>query len=103
MILGRATLVLDPREYADGEVDLAIRPEAIALVAAGAAAIRGTVRKAVYVGGSVEYTIDSDVGELFAISLDVASTTPVGAEVGVALADHGVVVIPRDPGRTQGP
>jgi iron(III) transport system ATP-binding protein len=53
------------------------------------------VRKATYLGGSVEYTLDTDIGELFAVSLDVAHPRAVGAEVGVALADHGVVVIPR--------
>ena len=47
------------------------------------------------IGGSVEYTLDSEIGELFAVSLDVASPHAVGSEVGIAFADHGVVVIPR--------
>ena len=65
------------------------------LRAPGEGLVRGTVRKATYLGGSVEYTLDTDIGELFAISLDVAQPREVGTEVGVALADHGVVVIPR--------
>ena len=93
--VGRVMLVLPHRDQPDGEVDLAIRPESIALAPAGTTAIRATVRKAVYVGGSVEYTLDAEIGELFAVSLDVAHPKAAGTEVGVALADHGVVVIPR--------
>ena len=52
------------------------------------------LRKAVYLGGSVEYTLDTGVGELFAVSLDVAHPRAAGSAVSVALAAHGVVVIP---------
>ena len=93
--IGQATLTLSHRDQPDGEVELAIRPESIRLAAPGTTPIRATVRKVAYLGGSVEYTLDTDVGELFAISLDVAQPRAVGSEVGVALADHGVVVIPR--------
>jgi len=93
--LGRATVAMPHRDQPDGEVEVSIRPESIVLRAPGEGLVRGTVRKATYLGGSVEYTLDTDIGELFAISLDVAEPRKVGTEVGVALADHGVVVIPR--------
>jgi iron(III) transport system ATP-binding protein len=53
-----------------------------------------TVRKASYLGGIVEYTLDTPVGALFAISNDVESPHAPGASVGVTLARHGVVVVP---------
>jgi iron(III) transport system ATP-binding protein len=93
--LGRATVAMPHRDQPDGEVEVSIRPEAIVLRGPGEGLIRGTVRKATYLGGSVEYTLDTEIGELFAISLDVAQPHAVGSEVGIALADHGVVVIPR--------
>jgi iron(III) transport system ATP-binding protein len=101
--LGRASVAMPHRDQPDGEVEVSIRPEAIVLRGPGEGLIRGTVRKATYLGGSVEYTLDTEIGELFAVSLDVARSHAVGSEVGIALADHGVVVIPRDPRCTQGP
>jgi hypothetical protein len=42
----------------------------------------------------MEYSLDTDIGELFVISTAVDRPLPAGAKVGVTLADHGVVVIP---------
>jgi iron(III) transport system ATP-binding protein len=82
------------RGVADGAVDVAIRPEAIAIGPARGDALPATVRKASYLGGIVEYTLDTPVGALFAISNDVEAPHPPGASVGVTLARHGVVVVP---------
>ncbi|HET9337716.1 MAG TPA: ABC transporter ATP-binding protein [Casimicrobiaceae bacterium] len=92
--IGAVTLRLPHRGLPDGEVEIAIRPEAIELVDATGAPIRGTVRKASYLGGLMEYTLDTDVGELFATSFAVDCPRPPGSAVGVKLAGHGVVVIP---------
>jgi iron(III) transport system ATP-binding protein len=92
--LGGITLDLPHRGLADGEVLLSIRPEAIAVVAEDGAPWRATVRKAAYLGGLMEYTLDTPVGELFAISMDVDRPHAVGSDVGVVLAQHGVVAIP---------
>jgi iron(III) transport system ATP-binding protein len=94
LTIGDATLQVAHRGLPNGTVEVAVRPEAITLHGTGAAPIRGTVRKAVYLGGSVEYTLDTAVGELFAVSLDVAHPRAAGSAVSVALAAHGVVVIP---------
>ncbi len=88
------TLALPHRGLADGSVDVSIRPEAIDVRAEADGPIRGTVRKAAYLGGIMEYSIDSDIGELFVVSTAVERPLPAGTVVGVALADHGVVVIP---------
>lgn len=82
------------RGTADGTVDVAIRPEAIAIGPRRDGTLPATVRKASYLGSVVEYTLDTPVGALFAISSDVDSPHPPGSEVGVTLARHGVVVVP---------
>jgi iron(III) transport system ATP-binding protein len=82
------------RDAPDGPVDVAIRPEAIAIGPPSDDALPATVRKASYLGGVVEYTLDTPVGMLFAISSDVEAPHAPGASVGVTLARHGVVVVP---------
>ena len=42
----------------------------------------------------MEYTLDTPIGDLFVISTAVDRPLTVGAAIGVALANHGVVVIP---------
>jgi iron(III) transport system ATP-binding protein len=92
--LGGLALTLPHRGLPNGEVALSIRPEAIALQRDSP--LRGTIRKAAYLGGVMEYTLDTPIGELFAVSTAVDNPLAVGADVGVALAGHGVVVIPPD-------
>jgi iron(III) transport system ATP-binding protein len=77
----------------EGPAQLAIRPEAVTLSSANDAAMPGVVRKAAYLGGSMEYTIDTEVGPLFAISPGVAQPYAPGTRVSVTFASHGVVVI----------
>ncbi|HQU50127.1 MAG TPA: ABC transporter ATP-binding protein [Casimicrobiaceae bacterium] len=98
--LGPVTLRPPPRGLPDREVDVSIRPEAIVLVDARDAAIAAKVRKATYLGGSIEYTLDTALGELFVVSLAVERPREAGSDVGVNLSAHGVVVIP--PGAADG-
>jgi iron(III) transport system ATP-binding protein len=93
--VGGAVLTLPHRGHPDGDVDLSIRPEAILLLPEAGAALRATVRKVAYLGGVMEYTLDSAIGELFVISTAVDQPHAVGSGVGIGLANHGVVVIPR--------
>jgi iron(III) transport system ATP-binding protein len=92
--LGGLRLDLPHRGFADGDVALSIRPESIELRSPGTTPLRGVVRKAAYLGGVMEYTLDTPIGELFAISTAVDAPLAVGSEVSVALAQHGVVAIP---------
>jgi len=92
--LGVVTLNLPHRGLPDGPVELSIRPEAIELRREGDAPLNATVRKAAYLGGLMEYSLDSDIGDLFVISTAVERPLAVGSAVGVALASHGVVVVP---------
>jgi iron(III) transport system ATP-binding protein len=92
--VGGTILRLPHRGLPDGQVELSIRPEGIEFLPETGAALRATVRKATYLGGLMEYTLDSDIGELFVISTAVDQPRAVGAGVGLRLANHGVVVIP---------
>ena len=94
--VGGMTLELPHRGLPDGEVDLSIRPEAITIVPQENAPLKATVRKAAYLGGLIEYTLESPIGELFVISIAVDHPLAVGTDVGVAFARHGVVVIPQE-------
>jgi iron(III) transport system ATP-binding protein len=93
--LGPVTLSLPHGGAPDGECEVAIRPEAIELRYDGHAPLSATVKKASYLGQLMEYTLDTPIGALFVISTAVDRPLAVGAAVGVALANHGVVVIPK--------
>jgi iron(III) transport system ATP-binding protein len=94
LTLGPIRLSVPHYGIADGEVDVAIRPEAIAIRPVGTTALRGVVRKAAYLGGVIEYNIESDIGVLFVIDRNVEHPLAVGTEVALALAAHGVIAIP---------
>jgi iron(III) transport system ATP-binding protein len=92
IVLGPLTLMLPHRGLAPGAVDVAIRPEAISIGDNGAD-LEGTVRKVAYLGGLMEYTIDTALGPLFVIDMAVDRPRSVGSAVSLRLADHGVVPI----------
>ncbi len=79
-----------------GEVDIAIRPEAIRLSLDRAeAGLSGTVRKATYLGSHLEYAVDCPLGELFVIDHQVGDLAPPGTSVSIALAERGVTLVTR--------
>jgi iron(III) transport system ATP-binding protein len=82
-----------PHRGLSGEVDVAVRPEAIELALPGELGLAGTVRKAAYIGGLMEYTIGTAVGDLFVVNMAVDRPLSAGAEVMLKLANHGVVPI----------
>src|SRR5260370_25986026 len=93
VVLGPLTLTLAPRGLPAGEVDVAIRPESI-VIGEDASGLAGTVRKSAYLGGLMEYTIGTALGDLFVIDMAVDHPRAAGAEVGLRFANHGVVAIP---------
>jgi iron(III) transport system ATP-binding protein len=92
--LGPLTLSLPHRGLPDGEIEVAIRPEAIEFRPSGTVGIPATVRKSAYVGQLMEYTLATELGDLFAISTAVDKPLQVGHSLAVGLANHGVVVVP---------
>jgi iron(III) transport system ATP-binding protein len=92
--IGPLMVTIAHRGIADGAIDVAIRPEAIALRPAGSTPLTGRVRKSAYLGSVMEYTIDTAIGPLFAIDGAVEQPLAVGTEVAIALAPHGVIAMP---------
>ena len=93
LTLGPLTLRLPHRGLPAGQVEVAIRPESVAILPDGGAGLPGTVAKAAYLGGLMEYTIATTLGDLFVVDVAVERPRAVGAAVILRLADHGVVPI----------
>jgi iron(III) transport system ATP-binding protein len=93
--LGTSELVLADTSCADGEVTIAIRPEAISVETAPgpAGALAGAVAKASYLGTHMEYSIDTAAGTLFATCPRVERPLGVGTDVALVLAPRGVIII----------
>ena len=92
--IGPLTVTIAHRGIADGEVEVAIRPEAIAVQPAGSTPLAGRVSKSAYLGSVMEYTIDTAIGPLFVIDGRVLQPLAVGADVAVAFAPQGVIAMP---------
>jgi iron(III) transport system ATP-binding protein len=92
--IGPLTVTIPRRGIADGEIEVAIRPEAIGLRPPGSTPLAGRVRKSAYLGSATEYTIETEVGALFAVAGAEEAAMAAGAEVAVALAPHGVIALP---------
>ncbi|HIO62539.1 MAG TPA: ABC transporter ATP-binding protein, partial [Deltaproteobacteria bacterium] len=66
--IGGIRTKLPHRGLISGEVNVAIRPQSICLSQSGNEnSIPGTILKAIYLGGHIEYTVDCILGELFVI------------------------------------
>lgn len=87
---------LKRRAVSAGPVRLAIRPEAIRLApaASGDARLGGVVAKAAYLGTHMEYVVDCPIGQLFVVDQNVTTPLPVGRDVEIDFAHHGVVIVP---------
>jgi iron(III) transport system ATP-binding protein len=93
--IGGLTRTLPHRGLPDGPVDVAIRPEAI-LIARGTpevGALRGTVSQAAYLGSRMEYSIASEIGDLFVTIPAVDAPLAPGTTVALTLAGHGITLI----------
>ena len=98
--IGAARLVLPHRGLPDGPAELALRPEAIALLgpADPAAMLGGTVSKAAYLGGVMEYTVATPLGELFVVSSSAGFAPAPGDTVGLSFGRHGAALLTGDQG-----
>ena len=92
--LGGMELELEHRGVAPGTVRVAIRPESILLKNGSGSGLRGTIRKAAYLGTHMEYTVEAPIGQLFVVDRDVSRPLAQGSEVGISLSDHGVALVP---------
>lgn len=94
--IGAFTHQLPARGMVAGPASLAVRPTRLRLGAPTGMEMR--VSKATYVGSRMEYTLEAEFGEVFAVSEDVDTPLPVGETVMVGLAPIGPVLLPQDQG-----
>jgi iron(III) transport system ATP-binding protein len=77
---------------APGAVKVAVRPEAWQIHRDGSG-LKASLKKLAYLGSFYEYTFDTELGQIFVVSPDLTDVLPLGADVGLSLADHGVSVV----------
>lgn len=85
---------LASRGLAPGPAVMAVRPSHLEIGAPNG--FKARVTKSTYVGVRMEYTIQADFGELFAIQDDVQSPLDAGDDVHLGFAPSGPVLIPED-------
>jgi iron(III) transport system ATP-binding protein len=76
-----------------GAVKVAVRPEAWQVGEPGAGTLDGTLAKLAYLGGHLELSIGTELGEIFVVSPEVDRPWQVGDRVGLRLAGHSVSVV----------
>jgi iron(III) transport system ATP-binding protein len=92
--LGPVTLILPAAGRTPGPAKLAARPNRINVLDAGTPdTIPGTLAKVTYVGGHLEFIVDTPFGEVFVISRDVDSPLAAGQPVGLGFPARGPVLI----------
>ena len=94
--LGPMSMTMDANGQPPGDALLAVRPNQLVLQAevGGSNALPGKLLDATYVGHKIEYTVATDLGELFAVSGDTAVALAEGQDVGVDFVDDGPVLLP---------
>jgi iron(III) transport system ATP-binding protein len=75
-----------------GAVKVAVRPEAW-LIRRDGEGLAAKLAKSAYLGSFFEYTFETELGPIFVVSPDLTDALPVGAQVVLRLADHGVSVV----------
>jgi iron(III) transport system ATP-binding protein len=92
--LGNAELRIPHHGAATGPVDVVVRPEAVRMESADIAnTLAGIIQTATYMGSHVEYTVDTPAGSIFAIVPGAKSICRPGSNVGLLLADQGVIIV----------
>jgi iron(III) transport system ATP-binding protein len=86
-------LLISPKQrVSPGAVKVAVRPEAWQIHLDGTG-VTGKLVKSAYLGSFFEYTFETVLGSIFVVSSDLGNALPLGAQIGLTLADHGVSVV----------
>lgn len=90
-------LRIEPKQrVAAGAVKVAVRPEAWQIhrhSGADRVGVAAKLLKSAYLGSFFEYTFETALGSVFVVSPDLTDVLPLGTEVALTLADHGVSVV----------
>ncbi|MCC2689966.1 MAG: potA 2, partial [Rhizobiaceae bacterium] len=102
--LGKLEMTLPARGRSPGPAMLAVRPGRIRIGAPGAPrTLDGTLSKVTYVGSHLEFVVDTEFGEVFAVSSDVDAPFVAGQKVGMGFAEHGPVLVSHGTGSSPAP
>ncbi len=92
--IGSLELMLPSRGMSAGVAHVAIRPESVMLSRDMASSgLDGLIAKATYLGSHMEYTVTTQMGELFVIDKDVISPMAEKISVKINLSDRGVTLV----------
>jgi iron(III) transport system ATP-binding protein len=93
--VGTIKLDLDARGLSKGGARLAVRPGRVILSQKNTPnSLAVSLLKANYVGNHMEYRVETDFGEIFAVSNAVDKPLPVGETVYLSFEDAGPVLLP---------
>ncbi|ACI55046.1 ABC transporter related [Rhizobium leguminosarum bv. trifolii WSM2304] len=84
---------LPGRNAKPGMAKLAVRPGSITIAAAGQQGLPGRVLHSAYLGGHVEYEVETDVGTLFIIDHAVERNLPPSSDVTLGFENRGIALI----------
>jgi iron(III) transport system ATP-binding protein len=92
--VGHAETRLPSRGMKPGSTQVAIRPESLQISDKDApGSIEAEVVKATYLGSHMEYTLDTEVGELFVVEPDISHAISIGSTISVRLRNHGIALV----------
>jgi iron(III) transport system ATP-binding protein len=92
--IGGESVCLPERDGLRGDVRVAVRPDAVTLTpAAMTDRLVGQVMHASFLGTEMQYTLASPLGELFVRRAEVRDPLPVGSNVAIRFADHGLAIV----------
>ena len=84
---------LPSRNTRPGPAKLAVRPNAVTLTPAKGAALAGTISSAAYLGGHVEYEVETATGLLFVVDQAVEDMLSPATEVAIGFRNRGLALI----------
>jgi iron(III) transport system ATP-binding protein len=84
---------LASRGVQPGPAQVAVRPSRVRIGAEGQG-MPARIKKAIYVGSRMEYTVEAEFGTLFAVLDDVKAPLKIGDDVMLSFAASGPVLVP---------
>ena len=82
--------------FRDGEVDVAIRPEALRIGPPGGAGLAGTVVRSAFMGAIAEYAVSTSLGELFLTAPEPSAPLAPGTPITLLPTGRGIVPVRPD-------
>lgn len=93
--VGSLQLQLPSRGLSSGPVQLAVRPEALTLAAAGSSSgLEGRIVAGAYLGSFWEYEVDTGAGKIRVVTRDPSAAWKQGDLVAIAVDQRGAVLLP---------